>query len=468
MPHSGRDAGPDAHAMTTAPAPSLRPSLRLERGFTLIEMLVVVFLLAIAMLGLLAVFDASARINKSEQDVADAQGSVRFGIYQMTRTIRAAGAGGVYVSQAILNSPGTGLNGVAVTASYDNVTGGSVKDLSDNPVPVRDGTDMIEVRGVINSPLIGFDEGHGCVAALGTPPVACSGLMFLSTAAITGTLTKQHVNDDPANSRAQFAAIDLYTQSATPTNPFLVVVSFNDDLHPACSVMQNSYNVGILNNPTTMVSNASFGPKIDFGSTLGQKFNPEDPGAGGAVAVALKNVRRAGILDDIIYFIDDTDHVHPALAQATRRGDHFDIVRLADDVEDMQIAYGVDANDNGSIDRTTALSPPTDTDLNFSTQVDGDEWIPNVDTEVPKVATDFFVPGLPNAHCPRLQGVMISLVAKSKDPDPTYRAEGSLGMKVMNTPVTGTYPDVAQYPTLSAEPHFRRRVQTIKVNLRNF
>ena len=52
-----------------------------------------------AMVGLLAVFDASARINKNETDVADAQGSVRYGIYQMTRAIRMAGAGGLYVTQ---------------------------------------------------------------------------------------------------------------------------------------------------------------------------------------------------------------------------------------------------------------------------------------------------------------------------------------------------------------------------------
>ena len=57
-------------------------------GFTLIEMIVVVLLLSVAMLGILAVFDASARINKSEQDVADAQGAVRYGVYQMTRAIR--------------------------------------------------------------------------------------------------------------------------------------------------------------------------------------------------------------------------------------------------------------------------------------------------------------------------------------------------------------------------------------------
>ena len=68
---------------------------RRESGFTLIEMIVVTLLLAIAMLGLLAVFDASARINKNETDVADAQGAVRYGVYQMTRVIRMAGSGQV-------------------------------------------------------------------------------------------------------------------------------------------------------------------------------------------------------------------------------------------------------------------------------------------------------------------------------------------------------------------------------------
>jgi hypothetical protein len=63
---------------------------------------------------------------------------------------------------------------------------------------------------------------------------------------------------------------------------------------------------------------------------------------------------------------------------------------------------------------------------------------------------------------------MVSLVAKSKDPDPTYQAANSRGVVIMNTPVSSPpYPDVAQYPTISTEPHFRRRVQTLKINLRN-
>src|SRR5499427_9162259 len=96
---------------TVPPADSRRSSMS---GFTLIEMIVVTLLLMIAMVGLLAVFDASARINKNETDVADAQGAVRYGIYQMTRVIRMAGAGGLFVTQAVLNAKDPGMTGITI------------------------------------------------------------------------------------------------------------------------------------------------------------------------------------------------------------------------------------------------------------------------------------------------------------------------------------------------------------------
>jgi len=122
------------------------------RGFSLVEMIVVVFLLALAMIGLLSVFDASARINKSEQDVADAQGAVRYGIHTMTRAIRMAGSGGLFVTQAVLNASDPqldALGGIHVVNishpnSYDNVQDGTtVTNLTGTAIAVRPGTDMI-------------------------------------------------------------------------------------------------------------------------------------------------------------------------------------------------------------------------------------------------------------------------------------------------------------------------------------
>ncbi len=453
-------------------------------GFTLVEMIVVVFLLAIAMLGLLAVFDASTRINKSEQEVADAQGNVRYGIYQMTRVIRMAGAGGLYVTQAVPIGPDADLGGITAPPDndFDNVFGGAVTNLAGNPVPIRPGTDVVEVRGVILSPLLGFDLASGCGG--------CTGIAALAVKPITGnSILGQHVNDDPVN-RPQFSAIDAYAAGASAQNPMYVLVSANDDLHGGCSdptpsgaqrYPQPTYNVGVLKAPTALVSSSTFG-NVDFDDANAREFTLEDPGETAPLdpAPRIDNVRRAGILDDIVYFIDNTDPYHPALAQGIRRANRFDVVTIAEDVEDMQVAYGVDGRygtDAVGTDNVVGRLVPVggdDTDPNVSIQPDGDEWAPNVQDEDMFVASDFQSQPPPivwsheggRSHCPTLHGVMISLVAKSRDPDPTYRAAGGAplsGIRTMNSP-----PDTAVYPSPPLSPRYRRRIQTLKINLRNY
>ncbi len=473
----------------------LRPPVRGARsgrgsgGFTLIEMIVVVFLLALAMLGILAVFDASARINKSEQQVADAQGAVRYGIYQMTRAIRMAGAGGLFITQAVLNrpDPSTNMGGITIGSAngYDNVTGASVKNLAGTDVPVRDGTDMIEIRGVINSPLLGFDSATGCAG--------CTGAAALNVAPIVGSaLLGQHYNNDPVN-RPQFAAIDTYAAGASGTHPMFVLVAADDDIHGGCSspsptdptpipkYPQTTYNVGVISAPTTLVSSNTFGA-VDFNANPAKEFNNENPMLDGTSPQNIARVYRAGILDDFLYFIDNTDPQHPVLAQGTRRFDtgtgktSFDILPLADDVEDMQIAYGIDSNNDEEVGRKAANPPTvTDPDTNVSTTIDADEWSPNVPGEaVPSfiqfqctvipgggcavipVTDPFSHAGAAPGHCPRLHGIMVSLVARSKDSDPTYKGPTATGYTVMNS---------AQVPTAG---QYRRRVQTMKINLRNY
>src|SRR5260370_26718336 len=149
----------------------------------------------------------------------------------MTRAVRMAGSGGLYVRQAVLNHNDPQLAGVNVTNSdeansYDNVeTGTTVTGLAAGEThPVRPGTDMIEVRGVINSPLVGFDEtnqaaGNGCGICTATQPLK---VKSIAGSAILGL----HYNDDPGN-RPQFAAIDSYTATAA-ANPMFVIVSQND------------------------------------------------------------------------------------------------------------------------------------------------------------------------------------------------------------------------------------------------
>jgi prepilin-type N-terminal cleavage/methylation domain-containing protein len=446
----------------------------LERGFTLIEMIVVTFLLALAMLGILAVFDASARINKSETQVADAQGAVRSGVYRMTRAIRMAGSGGLFVTQAVLNAPDPSLAGLTVPGgTYDNVAvGTTVTDIvSGNQVPVRPGTDLIEVRGVIFSPLIGFDLKTGCQPCATPPCSPCvGGATSLNTLFVVGDpINGQHVNENAAQ-RPQFEAVDAYTTGASAARPFYVVVSFRDEIHGGCVEPQASYNVGAITAQTQLVLGNTFGP-VNFNDNNAMEFNNEIPANAGIPAQGFNNVRRAGILDDFIYFIDNSNPDHPVLAEGTRRGDGFIVVPLADDVEDMQIAYGVDSDANGAVTRVVATSA-TDTDSNQSNQSNGDEWIPNAPGEALLTAVQFQQDQsaatlaepfshttfpLPKAHCPLLHSVAISLLARSKDPDPTYKAPLAAGLVLMNGP--GPAAGGFQY---------RRRVQTLRINLRNY
>lgn len=452
---------------------------RSPRGFSLAELLVAVLLLSIAMLGILAIFDASNRINKGEQDVADAQGAVRYGVYQMTKAIRMAGSGGLFLTQAILNrpDPDAAMAGITVGSAngYDNVTGASVLDNATAPTshPVRNGTDMIEARGVLFSPLVSFDLSTGCGN--------CTGSSNVNTAPITGRAQiGQHVNNDAAF-RPQFAAIDAYTAGVNANQPMFVIVSGNDDLHGGCSTpfgpqqfSQPTYNVGRISSPTQLVASNTFGA-VDFANAQAVQFNSENPADPGAAAMVLTNLRRGGILDDIVFFIDNTDPNHPALAQGIRRGVRFDVTTIADDVEDMQIAYGVDnlppaaggnQKGDGRVTRQ-AVTTARDSDLNTSNQLDGDEWQPNVVGESPWATIafqsdpapgTFLHPGNPAAaHCPRLHGVMIALVARSKDPDPTYKGPSAFGLRTMNAPA----------PAATTVP-YRRRVQMLRINLRNY
>ena len=60
-------------------------------------------------------------------------------------------------------------------------------------------------------------------------------------------------------------------------------------------------------------------------------------------------------------------------------------------------------------------------------------------------------------HCPRLHAVMLSLLAKAHDSDPTYKGPAAAGYKTMNSTAAPITPG-----------NFRRRIQTLKINLRNF
>ena len=436
-------------------------------GVTLVETLIAVVLSSMLVLAALTLWDSAGRLNKTQIEIADAQESVRFGLHQIARAVRIAGAGGLSVTQAVLLRPDPGLPGVAVSGdgNYDNVANGSVTDDGGRSVPVRPGTDILEVRGVLFSPLLGFDGASGCGP--------CNGADELRARAVTAS---GHVNDDPVR-RPRFSAIDSYTAGVSDRRPMFVLAAEGNDLLPTCSergpgfprrAPQPSYHVGLLTAPTALGASGTF-RTVDFSDRLARELSTDDPRDSPAAAPdpPLNALRRAGILDDVLFFIDNTDPVHPTLSRGCRRGARFDVVALAEDVEDLQVAYGVDGlyawdavAPDGALGRLVGVTRE-DPDPSVSTMIDGDEWVPNVEGERPFATVDL---RSADARCPALSAVMIALVAKVRDPDPTFRGRGAFGLHALNSPK-----ETRDYSTTPlASPRYRRRIQTVSVGLRNF
>jgi len=275
-----------------------------------------------------------------------------------------------------------------------------------------------------------------------------------------------HFNNDNTN-RPQFATTLSYTNNLSNGNPMFFLVASSEDQSFGCSTPPNFprypqpiYNVALLDS-AAMVSGSNMTlPNLKFTDGRAELLNGPDPTTGLAQAPTnMTNLSRGGVLDDVLYFIDDgaediggnlvnpDSANHPVLSQGIRRGDNFDVVPLADDVEDMQIAYGIDLNGDG-VDAAT------------STTAGADEWTPNVTGEA-FADIPSFVSGV--LTCPNLHSVMISLLAKSRDSDPTYHGPTAKGYRLMNVAVSSGVPVTAVTPG-----NFRRRVQTLRIALRNY
>jgi type II secretory pathway pseudopilin PulG len=435
------------------PVPRVLPGSR-PRGFTLIEGLVTLVIVMVLVIGLLTLLDSSNRLAKQETQVADAQGSGRSAIYEVTRLVRQARVGHL--------SPLSSVMPFVNNATNETITAGTVTHT------LRPGTDAIQLRGVLFGDSYFFNTGD--VVCAGGP---CTGEG-------SATVTVQQVT---ATGFQNFAAGQLPT-IASRTEPFFFVVSDTSSQPlvvtvagvPATYAIPRYYVGRVDANAagTWYVHDGTATPQtfrftVDFTDVTGRTMN-----ASTAVADALERPFSGGVVDEIVLFVDrgpqdpaalGSGYAHPFLAQAIRRGDgSWEVQRLIDDVEDLQFAYGLDGLDGSTPDR--GIDP-----VAVSATKDADEWAFNVDGETltesasPRRFEEFLVgpafvptsPIQPAAATPALRAVFVAVVTKSLDADSKFAGPGALGVK--------TFDSAAQ--PVSTQPH-RRRVQTMAVSLRNF
>lgn len=424
-----------------------------ERGISLIEALVAVVVMVGIMLGLYALLDSSNRLAKQETNVSDAQQAARVGIYELSRTIRQARVGQLYYGNAILphtnNSPG----------------GAFLTDLSGVAHYIRKGTDVIAVRGILLADRYTITTGD----------VSCSGPCD-SSSAMSVTI-RSTSNNGVAN----------YPSGTTPTladrtRPFYFVVADGSTQTVTAGgklYLIALYYVGLVDTAGTWYTQTA--------DTFTFSMNPQDTGArklnapsGGAPT--LSQPYAGGAIDEILFFVDEgpanvsasTLDTHPILAQAIfdPSSGNYDVQPLVDEVEDFQVAYGVDGIAGGGADR--GISPIS---VNL-TAVNADEWVGNVATEVqtslpisasePR-AVDAFVdtsipsgPPNPSLATPALRSVWLSLLVKASDPDFKYEGPGGRGMQILDS-------TAKSFSSASATGRpYRRRLQSLAVALRNY
>jgi hypothetical protein len=216
-------------------------------------------------------------------------------------------------------------------------------------------------------------------------------------------------------------------------------------------------------------------------------MNPQDAGAqklnaGSGGAPTLEKPYAGGPVDDILFFVDEgpadasssTADTHPGLAEAIYdpSSGQYDVQPLVDEVEDFQVAYGVDGVSGAPPDR--GISPAAvDTSA-----VNRDEWVGNVASEIsvslplsvadPKRVDAFLDtsidsgPPNPSLATPALRSVWLSLVVKATDPDFKYDGPGAAGIHVLDS--TATSFSAAS----STGRRYRRRLQSFAVALRNY
>lgn len=409
----------------------------MNKGFTLVEMVVSLAITALLLLGVLATFDLNSRITRVETHVADMQQSLRIAQDDVVRTVRMAGRGGLALADATNPLP----QGVAISFR-DNVPDNQLMVTTDPETRILPGTDVLTVRGVFRT----LYQSNVAGALTLDPAVNPT----------SGTLTVT----DPSPGGAAQDLTPLITAINEGVAEALLLVSSLDDsiyavveLNPGASVIE----VGSV----TLAFRVSGNARADaYG-----KLSPN-----GAFPAALQNVAYAGILEEYRYYIredhaipnDRASDLTPKLVKARffpgmdqpYRGQAINArLDLADNILDLQVAFGFDTANLGNRAQDADYVGQDD-QIAESADGQGDDWLFNAAADLP---TDAVWQNLPPEY------VRINTLARTdrRDPDPKYLSP-LLPARIENR----AYPTTDPANSDSERRFRRRRLQTV-IDLRN-
>lgn len=245
--------------MNRPPSPlSLRGA---NAGFTLLELLVSLAVTAVLILGVLATFDFSSRMNRVQMNVADMQQSLRIAQNEVVKLARMTGRGSLPVATAI-----------QVT---NNVAAGTRLVPTEVSTLIQEGTDVVRMRGVFTSALYQIEFMDSTVW---TPPDA---------AGDGSVAVKPFAAGVPQDLTALLAA-------ATANESLLLVTPFD------------SYAVAAVRDAAMDGANL----RINF------ERHPNEAALAGPLLAGMPAVAHLGILEEYAFYVRQSGGESPSLAKA--------------------------------------------------------------------------------------------------------------------------------------------------------
>lgn len=402
---------------------------RSQAGFTLAELLVSLAVMAILLVAILTVFDLNNRVSRVQVHVSDMQQSLRIAQYDLVRRIRMAGRGGLPQAQAVALRNNEGLTGAQKTILVGQ----------DSDLVVR-GSDVVTVRGVFSSPVYQVDYANP--ASFTVDLVAGTGTLIIRDPGPTG------VPQDLAPFRR------LLGGGGDPAVPDAILLAspLADSIYAVVELVPGESSVDTAGGVTT----ATLKFKITGGLHTGDATAGYRSLYNSAGAFPLATVSSAGILEEYRFYLRDhrpdggvntgspsapklsVARVFPGNEVAYGDDDENLRIDVADNILDLQIALGFDANADGQIVGAPAVA------------ANADEWRFND-------AGDAALGG-------NLAYVRLNTLARTDRPDPQFVAP--LLEPLEDRDYTGS--DLNLTPTnATPERFYRRRILQTLVDLRN-
>jgi prepilin-type N-terminal cleavage/methylation domain-containing protein len=354
-----------------------------ERGFTLLEALVALAILALVMIGFLSLFTTSERISRAQSATADVQETLRYVLAEMIRNGRMGGAGGVpAVAQQTITPPTYVPGGVVV---QDNVASG----MSIGGIDVVPSTDILELRGAFTSPI--YDIGSGIGGAYSYDSTSNTGQVTVPANSVTG------------DAQDTSALVNHFADPrAAPVPAFIVTVQ------RANLALDDGHQRLLTNYGAALLTGSEGGGTFDFTTTAvsgeAAAFLALNPG--GVYPSGLANVVNLSIVDVLRYFVGlDPNTGVPTLYVNDRVADT--IQPVASDIVDLQVALGCDRDLTGVIPYVGATA--------------GDDyWLFDNRSGSPETYADLAKPSDAVPMIAYLRQVRITLVARVPTPDSSW------------------------------------------------